>query len=653
MAGALITLLMVLGCVGMGRTLIGRWTTEMDPAARFGVGGLAGLGVLGTLTFFIGLAPGGFHWGVFLVGLYGLAGLAFLARHRSELKLAVPKGAALLAVLVLVVLSLFALVAVLAPSLTDDWDTLAYHLAVPKQWLAAGKIVFIPSLHQSNFPDVVDDLYVWGLSWGGESGAKAFSFGFLLVGIVAVYGLTRQRYGERAAWWGALAFASVPTVLWEAGTAYIDHAHGLFAGLAIAFAALAVAAEERLDRSYLALSALMVGFAVGSKYTGLQTLLVVCFCLFLVLALRKRAGEGFRAALLVGVVGLAIGAPWYAKNLVFNGNPVFPFLYEKLGGKNWDQARADIYRGEQLKFGVGRGKEGTEPLDPLAIGHATLGLAYQPGRYVNPGETVGMGFPTGAVGIAVIAALVLWPLSGRRRRFESFVLGTAGLSLLLWFVLSQQSRYITTLAPPAAILLGGAVVRLPLGAFAAGLTVLQSLYTLWLFQSTQFTNQIQVVTGKIAPDDYRANVAFFLPSRTINQAVVNGKVALYDEVFGYFLDVPYMWANPGHGTLIPYERMNSADDYVRDLKQLGFTHVYISLSPIVKSPEFASHWLASMGLNPQAAPITDEERKAMLGNLELKWQILLADAVASGKLQLVQAFPQGRGLSGMLFRIAE
>src|SRR6202011_1887734 len=112
---------------------------------------------------------------------------------------------------------LFATVSVLAPSDTMEWDTLAYHLAVPKLWLQAGQIQPISYIHHSNFPFAVDNLYIWGLAWGGEEGAKAFTLAFHTYGIFAVFGFARQVYGELAGWWAALTWATIPAVLWLSG----------------------------------------------------------------------------------------------------------------------------------------------------------------------------------------------------------------------------------------------------------------------------------------------------------------------------------------------------------------------------------------------------------------------------------------------------
>jgi hypothetical protein len=368
--------------------------------------------------------------------------------------------------------------------------------------------------------------------------------------------------------------------------------------------------------------------------------------LFVVGAAQRRVGEGFRQAFVVGGLALAVASPWLVKNVINTGNPVYPFFYERLGGRDWDQRRADIYRNEQQTFGVGRMEA---KRDPTALGHAVLGLAYQPGRFVNPGQTQGAGTPLGAVGLAVLAGLLLWPLAGRIGRFEAVALGSVAISLGMWFFLSQQSRYIVPLAVPLAVLVGGATALRGFGAIAMGAIGLQAGYTLWLFQKLQVVPKVQVATGQVDPEAYRkAAIPFYTPAQTINREVKDGKVALYDELFGYLLDVPYFWANPSHTTFIPYDGMKSGGEYARKMRELGFTHVYISFSPIVKEQKFARRWLGSMGLGDPSIAFPEDERKALMENWEPKFHILIADAVRDGRLVPVETFR-----SGILFRIAE
>ncbi len=667
MLGVLITLLFSVGAACFGHLLVRKLTPSLDVALRIGVSGLVGLGAIGTLTLFVGLAPGGLgSAGVWLVVLVVLAALALAVRSREyKVPLQKPEGVELLFLLGIAVAVLFALVSMLAPSDIIEWDSLAYHLAVPKMWLRDGSIHYISFIHQSNFPGAVDYLYIWGLLWGGQAGAKAFTLAFHLFGLLAVFGFARQMYGQRAGWWAALAWATVPAVLWLSGTAYIDVQNGLYAGLGILFAGLFV--RDRLS-SCAWLSGIMLGFAAGSKYTGLQTIfavgVVVAVGLVLSLRVGGSAGAGMpspnpsRSVRGGGVAGLAVlcgaallvAAPWYVKNVAWTGNPVFPFFYKQLGGKNWSDWQAAIYQNEQQSFGAGRAspQEGQDyalgKIEPQRLGHAILGLAYQPGRYINPAQTSGQGFPIGAIGVAVIATLLIWLISGRAGPFESSVLGVVLLSLAMWFVLSEQSRYIIALAVPLSVLLGGAVVRLRAGPMLAGVAVVQALVSFYVVKSQRFDAQIQVVMGKVSADEYLAQTTpFSTMALDINKLA--HKVALYDEVFGYLLDVPYMWANPGHTSEFGYEKLNSGDELVARLKEVGFSHVYVNFSSSKGDPRF-ERWMATIGLGGPALPFSAEERAPLMADLNWRVKVLLGEAVAGQRL-----VPVAQGKQGVLFEV--
>ncbi|MEZ5162187.1 MAG: hypothetical protein R2688_00235 [Fimbriimonadaceae bacterium] len=168
-----------------------------------------------------------------VVAILGIGAATFKSWDRSLLKFDGRKNLGVVALFGL--LLLFPLVASLSPSTTMDWDSIAYHLAVPKMWMQDGQIHKVLNLHHSNFPFSIDNLYIWGLALGGEAGAKAFSFAILVFGVLAVYGTARRCFPDSqfAGLAAGLIFAGSPVVLWESGTAYIDVAHGLYAGLGV------------------------------------------------------------------------------------------------------------------------------------------------------------------------------------------------------------------------------------------------------------------------------------------------------------------------------------------------------------------------------------------------------------------------------------
>lgn len=637
MLGVLISLVFAFGMAGLARKLFGRWLDDLDPAARVGLSGLLGLGVAGWITLPIGLLPSGLRWGVWPIGLLAVSGAWFglRAMRTGEWRFVRPASWRL-AMLVAALLALaFGLVGTLGPVDSFEWDALAYHLAVPKLWIEAGQITLIPTIHHSNFPFAVDNLYIWGLLWGDSAGAKTFSLLYGGFGALALFGLARARYGERAGWWAVVAFLGIPAVLWEIGTAYIDVSHGLWAGLGILFAAEVV--EDPTKRGRLWLSAVCLGMAAASKYTGLQVAIAAALVVAIASVVQKRFAHGIGQAALLGSVALLLCSPWLARNFVQLGNPVYPFFYESFQGKNWGPSHAEIYKNEQQTFGVGRTPRGRNWNEfPSAV----IGLAYQPGRYTNPNPVEGQGFPTGAMGVTGIAAGLLWLVAGRPRRFEGAVLGAVFLCFLMWFALSQQSRYALNMTIPLCLLAGGAVARLRAGPILAALASAQGMYSLWLIKGVTVDPKLPVIVGKVSNEDYLlAVVPFYEAAQTINEDTSARKVVLYDEVFGYYLNTPYLWGNPGHSAVFDYEAMPDGNGLVAALRSQGVTHLYVSF---VQEPAGLLGRLFNPRVERRGLPLEDSDLiRNTLNDWQRRWKALILDAYQKDLLMPMWSTPAG------------
>ena len=405
----------------------------------------------------------------------------------------------------------------------------------------------------------------------------------------------------------------------------MDVAHGLFAGIRRNSSR---SARPWRNANDWVLSGLLLGFACGTKYTGLETagilLLILAF-----LALRKRIEGGWKPLALVAGLALLVGGPWYVKNIVSTGNPVYPFLFERFGGVDWDQKRADIYRDEQMSFGVG---VSAEHKDWSQLGHAVFGLAYQPGRYVNPQQTVGGGNPLGAVGIAIFAGLLFWALARRPDPLEGGLLAFVGVSLVLWFALSQQSRYATTLAIPACLLLGGAAVSGAIGRIAAAAAVLKPVTRSGFSKQAAWTQRFRLPWARLPR--WITSMQTFRSLKQPRRSMLfppNSKVALYDQVFGYYLDRSYFWANPGHSTLIPYDSIRSGKEYADAMRKLGFTHIYIQLVDRETDPRLLPH--LAPGRSTCSCRCRSKSRR-WRGDWKSAWKVHFTEAVALGEVTL-------------------
>ena len=56
----------------------------------------------------------------------------------------------------------------------------------------------------------------------------------------------------------------------------------------------------------------------------------------------------------------------------------------------------------------------------------------------------------------------------------------------------------------------------------------------------------------------------------------NAKIITYGEPRGFYLDREYLWGDPGHHTLIPYQSLRSPEDLIEHWTRLGVTHVLIN-----------------------------------------------------------------------------
>lgn len=698
MIGALITIAFCLMASYALKPIIDRRIKDAYYSETIGLGGLISLGLIGTLTLLFGLIPGALPIGMGVVTGAVVVGFIFAVRAGTLKHPQVPVGLPeWISTILLVVCSVMAVFTVLGPSDALDWDTIAYHLAVPKIWLASGHIHYIEGIHQSNFPFAWDNLYLYGLWWGGEPGAKAFNLLGYFFGASAISGLTirwarewgggekRNKLSQWAPTVAVALFAGSPLMLWQAGTAYIDLIHGLYCGLAMLYLADAMRKPENATWA-MPIGGILLGLGIGTKYTGLAAALAIDLVIVVWAALQfQRVKAVFKPLMIAAGLATVIAAPWYIKNIAYTGNPVFPFAYSVFGGRDWAPWKSEIYTNEQQTFGVGRTESGR---DPTAIGHAIFGLAYQPGRFINPGQEFGLGYPYGALGAGVIGALLLACAAGPRDPAMRASLLYVGITLLVWFFLSQQSRYLAIIVPPLCLL--GAYVfaggsragiadqgtsapdskpqtpkaRLTLiSALMLGIAGLQMAYTLGMFAFDRVPPRLDVITGHTTEQEFYTSrgVSFAVAAQQINEDASVTGLAMFDEVFGFYLDKPYLWANPGHPIAIDYDALQSGAQLMQEFRSRGLSHVYVK--PVGEQDHVARFVASLSGAGSPGSPdssgqqgssgsigaqgqqgfqgLSQQELQDLAANPETVWKPLLIDAIRTGHLGPPQPLPGG------------
>lgn len=247
----------------------------------------------------------------------------------------------------------FAFVAALAPEI--EYDALYYHLWLPKQWLAAGRPIDIVEEYIALYPLGWELLYGAAMAAGGAGAAKLVHFVCLpLSGWAAV--LVARHVAPSVSM--PLVFALVvtaPTLIWEAGTAYVDLALGWLLALT-SFALLRF--HQRRDRRWLLIGGVTMGMALSVKHLAL-----VALAIFAVLLSWPAPGRGLSGGIRVRVVAmflaaaLALAIPWYARAWAASHNPVFPEMYGVFGAQppeRWSAKTEFDLDGFKATFGMGR-----------------------------------------------------------------------------------------------------------------------------------------------------------------------------------------------------------------------------------------------------------------------------------------------------------
>ncbi|MDH7601037.1 MAG: hypothetical protein QHI38_02710, partial [Armatimonadota bacterium] len=208
--------LIVFSAAGLGRIARARGSGNDESLdERFIYDTAVGLGVLSLLLFaaaalqllhckWIPAAVCGLGLlglGIWLPGIVAGASRVF-KRERSKPQV--------LCGLLLLVLAVAAFVPAVAPPTMSDWDSLAYHLAVVKLWIKHGGFYYIDFASHSNFPFLLEMLYIPGVIIDQPGAAKLVHYwvGVLLVAAVAL--LARRHISRGSAWPSALAFAGMP-----------------------------------------------------------------------------------------------------------------------------------------------------------------------------------------------------------------------------------------------------------------------------------------------------------------------------------------------------------------------------------------------------------------------------------------------------------
>ena len=570
-----VVLLLFAACLGAGAAVLAsvRVLGDFDRGEAVAWSFAAGFGVIGWLVFFAA-ALGHTGWAELLaLCLAAAAGMVLLrpafggrrevgaqARSRTEADWI---GRTLLCAIA-VALVFDVLEGVSPPA---DADSLTYHFALPKQFLAEGRLETFPRAGEGVvlLPQMT---YLVALGLGGEIALTLWTMVSSWMVSALLFVICRRTLGVNWSLAAALMFLTTPAVLYGGGTGQVEARLALFA-LAGAFAVSDAVRTGRLG--YAVLAGLMAGFFAGGKYFGL---LFAAAC-----AVPLLAGRGWlRRTVVYGLAVLAAGSQWYGWNLYHTGDPVFPGLYAFLDVADsafWDQEHNAYF------WNVFVPGESSVKVD--LWWYLTYPLQATFGR-VAVFESARTGF--GPYGLLVLPFAVAGLWRFRRRLLSSPLAAPAAITLVfytLWFF-SGTSQHIRHLLPVYTVLIvcltvaasrwaeARTLVR-PLAA-AAGLAILIQLGGAGV---VALNYARYVLTDESREDFLRRNVSRFAPVPWINANLTqNDRILLVYTPLVYLLEVPHYSAHAMTQILVDHTpRARDPKRFLAQMKALGITHLLL------------------------------------------------------------------------------
>ena len=323
---------------------------------------------------------------------------------------------------IVVILLLAAIIEALAPATTSD--ALSYHLRIPYDYVVEGGLIYSP-FQPYNMPHLMQMLVTLPFLLGaGDVGAHLTYFIFCILLIAALYRLASQYFDQKIALLAVILFISTPMFSYIKVSGMVEV--GLTAMILLSIWALlnGLNADEKYRYRWMLASGLFIGVACGTKYYGLFAG-AVAFLLIVVISYREMDWSvALRSSSVFAAGALVLGVPFYIKNMLMTGNPLFPALFDLLAGRDWSAEMAQLAKSYFDAY-------------KRPAGDGLLDLVLSPWRLTMDGEKflagrTGYGF----IYLAFLPLIMIWLVKNLRfNGLRTFLPSKSTVSIFVWIVI--------------------------------------------------------------------------------------------------------------------------------------------------------------------------------------------------------------------------
>ncbi len=467
-------------------------------------------------------------------------------------------------------------------------DELTHHLAIPRLYGNAGRIIEVPMAPYAYYPMLLDMLYTPWVYWGYDFVSKWIHALYAYLTGLLLYAYLARRMNAEYGLVGFFIFVSTPVIARLSHWAYIDL--GITFYTTAALLALLRWRDKREALGWLSLAALSLGFALATKPNGLVVALVISFLFLLIVVQPPRKSPRWigREMCTFGVLTLLPFLPWITKNWLQTGNPLFPLLGGFFAPPGSVPAKA-VSGG----FGIFAKRE-------LLYGENIWQMVSLPLRIFFSGQDDNPQYFDGVL-TPILILLLPWAFQGKWLE-EKKLLAAFALVFLLYavFLVDLRIRYILPVVPPLVVLAVYGVfniylrMRRPVFLFA-GLIVFAAWHGIYLWNYFTEATPLRYLSGIESRAEYLGrNLPEYASFQYINRSTAPsakiyllfvGRRAYYCER-DYFHDGGEL---PGY-LLGAIRAATNPDEITRALKRKQITHLMVRGNLLA---EFLGHNLSA------------------------------------------------------------